>query len=386
MNSGNEIERQIKMIFNVNTNEYKDLICNSVFQYSSSVKKAIVRRLKEDGKVTFNKKRGKVGCKYPILCEDNAGAIHTTASDNDFLGFYENWDFEKTYKYSVPLICELNLSEGITFDELVSSLVKDGKLIVFSENDKFNIPNSISTDISECTPYYKKDGNYALFKFLIIGTTLDENFEQVRIRYPIIISINLENDFVEIRFDGGKFDLNSQAEYITPKIKYCINWLKGILCLKVYNVNADNTIDTIKKDTSGKTVVQKQFMEMKSGGSAELTASEDKGYVLPFIGDLRQLIKDNEPLFDESPEIKKLLEDFLDDKEETADYPYVHVRWLNQKKSHEFTVKIVFKYYDMKYIQMHNMQSSARVTKERMEYAIEYLFESGSFTKGEEIQ
>ena len=72
-------------------------------------------------------------------------------------------------------------------------------------------------------------------------------------------------------------------------------------------------------------------------------------------------------------------------KEETADYPYITVRWLHDIKAKQLNVKIVFNYYKGKYIQMHNMQSQSRVTKERLEYAIEYLFESGSFVKGETI-
>ncbi len=374
------------MIFTINKAEYKNLLSNTINLYSSSLKNAIIRKLKEDEKVTLNKNKVKRGHKYPILCDTNDEVIKTTIDDDDFFNFYENWDFEKFYKYSVPLAFEVNLDSGITFDEYVSTLISNKKVVPFSENERFNIPDKITDDLKSCIPYYKKDGDYALFKFLIKESMFDKNFELVEIRYPIIISINIKKGFLEIRFDGGKFEYKNQSEHINPKIRFCIKWIKEILCLKVYNINTDSTIDTIKNDTSKKVVFHKQMMKMKSGGSAELTTSEDKGYMLPFIDDLRQLIKDNESLFDESPEIKKLIEDFLDDYEKTSDYPYIHVRWLNEKKSYAFTVKIVFKYYDMRYIQMHNMQSATRVTKERMEYAIEYLFENGSFIRGEEIQ
>ncbi len=374
------------MIFPINKAEYKNLLSNTINLYSSSLKKAIVRRLKEEEKITLNKNKVKKGYKYPILCDSNDEVIKTTIDDDNFFNFYENWDFEKFYKYSVPLTFEINWDSDITFDEYVSTLVSDKRVISFSENEKFDIPDKITDDLKSCIPYYKKEGNYALFKFLIKENMLTADDKLVDIRYPIIISINIEKGFLEIRFDGGKFEYKNQSEYINPKIRFCIKWIKEILCLKVYNINTNRTIDTIKNDTSKKAVVHKQMMEMKSGGSAELTASEDKEYMLPFIGDFRQLIKDNESLFDESPEIKNLIEIFLNDYEETSDYPYVHVRWLNEKKSYAFTVKIVFKYYDMRYIQMHNMQSATRVTKERMEYAIEYLFENGSFIKGEEIR
>lgn len=373
-------------MFTNNKAEYKGLLSNTVNLYSSSLKKAIVRRLKEDEKVTLNKNKVKRGYKYPILCDSNDEVIKTTINDDDFFNFYENWDFEKFYKYSVPLSFEINWDSNITFDEYVSTLISDKRVIPFFEDEKFTIPDNIAYDLKSCIPYYKKDGNYALFKFLIKENMFTADDELIDIRYPIIISINIEKGFLEIRFDGGKFEYKNQSEYINPKIRFCIKWIKEILCLKVYNINTNSTIDTIKNDTSKKAVVHKQMMEMKSGGSAELTASEDKEYMLPFIGDFRQLIKDNESLFNESPEVKNLIEDFLDDYEKTSDYPYIHVRWLNEKKSYAFTVKIVFKYYDMRYIQMHSMQSATRVTKERMEYAIEYLFENGSFIRGEEIR
>ena len=151
------------------------------------------------------------------------------------------------------------------------------------------------------------------------------------------------------------------------------------------HIEFSTSLEVIKNDSSKIAVVHKQMMELKSGGAAELTASVDRNYTLPFIGDFRQLISDNSELFNSAPKIKNLIEEFLNNQEETAYYPYIYVRWLDDTKAKQINVKIVFNYYDMKYIQMHNMQSSSRLTKERMEYAIEYLFESGSFSKGERI-
>ena len=108
-------------------------------------------------------------------------------------------------------------------------------------------------------------------------------------------------------------------------------------------------------------------MEMKSGASAELTASDNEGNLLPFIGEIRALINNNVEVFNRCIESKKLLEDYLDEQEETANYPYIHVKWINPQKSHEFAIKITFDYYDRKLIQMHNMQNPTRVMKERMD-------------------
>ena len=39
------------------------------------------------------------------------------------------------------------------------------------------------------------------------------------------------------------------------------------------------------------------MMDMGSSGAAELTASQDEDFILPFIGEIRELIHQNEELF-----------------------------------------------------------------------------------------
>lgn len=367
----------------LNKNMYMELIYNTVGAYTSSLKNEIAKELIAKEKVTLYDSHANNGFKYPILVENRLEAIDITSKDEDFLWFYENWEFKKSYKYSVPLTFEF--SDNDTFENIISLLTSNEKIILFDEQNDFNAPSEISCDINDCIPYFKKDGDYILFKFIMKEVIYDDSFTPIDVKYSIIISINLHRNFLEIRFDGGRFEYKSQNEYITPKIKYCIKWLKDVLGFTLYNVDAKNAIEVIKNDSSKIAVVHKQMMELKSGGAAELTASVDRNYTLPFIGDFRQLISDNSELFNSAPKIKNLIEEFLNNQEETAYYPYIYVRWLDDTKAKQINVKIVFDYYDMKYIQMHNMQSSSRLTKERMEYAIEYLFESGSFSKGERI-
>ncbi len=83
---------------------------------------------------------------------------------------------------------------------------------------------------------------------------------------------------------------------------------------------------------------------MSSGGAAE---SSD--YVLPFIGEIRELIDENEDLFNEAHEIKQLLTQYLNDKEATASYPCIYVKWVKPVKSQSYIVKITFDYLNRRY-------------------------------------
>ena len=362
-----------------------NLIKDTVEQYPTVLRKAIARKFKDDGLVTSNRKDVKDGSRFPIYSSNSEETIQSTLSDEAFFSYYENIEFEKSYKYSIPLFFEL---DNINLEDKLKSLISESILSVFDENDASSASDLVGTRIDYCIPKYKKSGNYILIKFLIKQTFLKDEegaYIPVDIRFPIVISINTIIGILEIRFDGRKFDADSQQDFITPKIKYCINWLKDNLLMKLYNVNTDDIMDSINNDSTKRAVINKQSMQMKSGASADLTASDNEDNVMPFIGELRALIKKNEAIFNRCLESKNIILDYLEELEETTLYPYIRIKWPNSKKAHEFSVKINFNYYEGRLIQMHSMQSAAKVMKERMEYAIEYLFESGSFTKGEEI-
>ena len=108
------------------------------------------------------------------------------------------------------------------------------------------------------------------------------------------------------------------------------------------------------------------MMDLSSGGAAELTASESTDYVLPFIGELREL-----------------LTKYLDDKEATASYPYVYVKWVMPVETDSYMIKITFDYFDSVYTVMQHISGDCKdLGRERMNNAIKYLCESGSYTKG----
>lgn len=120
-----------------------------------------------------------------------------------------------------------------SFEELIASLSANGTIRLFQSDKATVSPDSISSSISSYVPYYTIKGDYAFIKFVVKASDFDENGINYDVRYPIVISINLKKGFLEIRFDGGKFEYKTQMEFISPKIDYCIKWLQDNLPLEL---------------------------------------------------------------------------------------------------------------------------------------------------------
>lgn len=280
-----------------NREDVVSLLQDTVELYPYVLKKAIAKKFKDDGLVTSRSKDLKKGSHFPIYSSNNAETIANTLVDEEFFGYYENIEYEKCYKYSIPLFFEL---DTVDFEERIKQLADNNQIIAFNENDNLSNLDIPVTNIRDCIPTYKISRNYFLMKFLIKQNTfkiVNGSFIPVDIRFPIIISINLTIGVLEIRFDGGKFDSDSQIDFITPIFRHCMQWLKDNLLMRLYNVNSDNTIECIKNDSTKKVIIYRQFMEMKSGASADLTASDNDGNLMPFFGEIRALIKNNEEIF-----------------------------------------------------------------------------------------
>ena len=156
--------------------------------------------------------------------------------------------------------------------------------------------------------------------------------------------------------------------------------------LKIYRCSDKQFLKVVKSDTVKEVKIFKQMMDMGSSGSAELTASQDEDYILPFIGEIQELIDENEELFNQNKEIKDLLQEYIKEKEATASYPYVYLLWKKAVISKGFIVKVTFSYFDGMYIQLQHITGTCTdFSMERMNDAIDFFGSSGAFVKGEEL-
>ena len=104
----------------------------------------------------------------------------------------------------------------------------------------------------------------------------------------------------------------------------------------------------------------------------------------PFIGELKELINENAEAFEKADEVKQILLQYLADKEATASYPYIYIKWVKPVESQSYIVKVTFDYFNQKYTLLQHITGDCKdLGMERMNNAIKYLCQSGAFIKGE---
>lgn len=358
---------------------------NTALLGSKILQKYICRKLEDEQLIAFDEQQSSLFETDKKVLQfhsrnDIRNIISQTATNDYYIKFYESWEFEKLYKYSVPLFFEESEEKGL--DEILD----EKKLKVF-KRDKFKPEYIINTDLKEASPIYFIREDKIFIKFVLQKSTITGNIEGIDYRYPIIIYLDKKMNCLEIRYDAVMFNpgINNFAFY-EANVLECIRWLKDELGISLFTCNHASVIDNIKNDNNNAVKLYKQMMEMSSGGSAELTASEQTDYVLPFTDEIRELINENEELFKNAHEAKELLLQYLNEKEETANYPYIYVKWLNSVASQSYIVKITFDYFDRKFTVLQHITGSCRdLGMGRMNNAIQYLCQSNSFIKGEAI-
>ncbi len=83
-------------------------------------------------------------------------------------------------------------------------------------------------------------------------------------------------------------------------------------------------------------------MLLRSGAAATLVSSETDSVILPILGELKQLMKENDEMFSSSPEIKDLLETFVKDTEVWAEFPWVTLIWNHNHKYKNRRIQVKF--------------------------------------------
>lgn len=363
-------------------NTYLEFYKNTVLGYSKGTQYEIVKQLEKKKFITFSAQMSiedNERTQYFENKNDFRNIITSVSARSCNAGFFELYEFTKLYKYSVPLFFSLQGNE-------IRKLLQEAKIHEFIE-DSFKPSFVLNSSIVDVEPlFWEKDGAFFI-KFVTQRTYVQpDDFEKVDYRYVVVIYVNPENELIDIRYDSGRYESQTSLEFYERNVEYCINWLKNRLGLTVCLCEHAGTIDAVKNKDNSEIVMYKQMMELNSGGAAELTAAESKDYVLPFVGEIRELIEENFEMFNRAEDVKKLLLNYLDDKEDTAHYTYIYIKWRKPVESNSFTVKITFDYLVRKYTLMQHITSGCKdVGMGRMNEAINYLCRIKAFVKGEEI-
>ncbi|MEX6496474.1 hypothetical protein AB6B24_04630 [Lactococcus sp. AK05] len=151
------------------------------------------------------------------------------------------------------------------------------------------------------------------------------------------VEVDVENVGVPFRQGMTDFFTNQIDEIIR---KFQSNYLISLTPIDfsevVYNIK------DIHEEDMPQTSAQK--MIMPSGAEATLDSNKTEEIILPILGDLKQLIDENSDLFENSPQITQILNEFIQDTEQMSYFPWVTLMWDNIIKTKRVTVKFVLEH------------------------------------------
>ena len=273
---------------------------------------------------------------------------------------YEKWEFIKDYKYSVLYTCN-------TFDTLLETVSQISPLNKDCENEY--IFDTFATPVA----YHTNEFSFLKFN-LTFATIHPLSQEEFLLKYPFLVVFHKHDKIIEFRFDvikrlyiSGKKETTIYAALISAMKTYLETNYKCSLT----SLNLDFMVNVSKDDPDVKLIAQ--YMKLPSGGNAQLEVGNNQEYVLPFIGELKSLLADNQADLEKVPSIREALEQFMYEMEEMSDYPWIELLWENEIKTRGIHVKFVFNYMSNDYCLVQHYYSNFLIGMERMNHVIKYI-------------
>lgn len=361
-------------------NVFLDFYKDTFLGYSKAFLKKIATELENEGLITFDEQLSLGASESNPIYFLNKRAykniVSVTTSKKQCIPYYEKLEFTKLYKYSMPLFFDT--------EEDLAELLKNIEAKEYLDQN-FMPEFVLGASFCEAKPVFYQKNDKLFIKFTWQKGYVNQDQEQINYRYTMVVYFDFSCKVLEIRYDSIRYHRVDKNVY-EQNIYECLQWLKDVLKLRLYYCEHRDAMGKIKTDESGKVKIFRQMMELDSGGAADLTAAKDGDYCLPFLGEIKELIDENGELFDTAPEIKKLLIEYIEDKEATAQYPYIYIKWIEPIETDSYTVKVTFDMISMRYTVLQHVTGTCRdLGMERMNHALEYLCSNGAFIKGEEI-
>jgi len=182
------------------------------------------------------------------------------------------------------------------------------------------------------------------------GIKLSNTVEHVKTTHSIVVKfweVSQQEKFVEVNVAniGTPFRQNN-PNFFTEQIDQIVSKLQDEYLLSLDPLDFSEVINSIKERSKSETAAglpqaSAQKMILSSGAEATLDSNNTEEIILPILGELKQLIEENTDVFDNSPEIKELLSEFIQDTEALSDFPWVALTWDHVTKSKRIKVKFV---------------------------------------------
>ncbi|MGL5068098.1 MAG: hypothetical protein ACRC6T_09835 [Sarcina sp.] len=306
--------------------KYKEYLVPSIEIYNRKTKEKIVNLLKEKELIKTTEEQKVLVYQDELISKINEFGVPA-------IKVVEEWEYIRDYQYSVLF------KTGLIKEEAVKELVKRCNLKEFNHESGIE---KIRDIISKPTVFYAK--NEIILKFTLGKKSINpETEEALKYKYTINAVFHLDSNLIEIRYNpiNGLF-IDDYKAFYKRNISAVKAWINSSLGIKIERFSIHRIIDSLKN--SSKLRLEGQDMRFSDGGKACLEIGSNKSYALPLLGELKDIINQNEEEFNKAIAIKQMLETWIESKEEEADYQWICLCWPDDKGRKTYDVKVRFQF------------------------------------------
>lgn len=281
-------------------------------------------------------------------------------SPENTISIIERVLIEKGYRYSIYYKCDnfiinKKLNDYNNLDYYSPIYINNGSIkdflkpILLEKGEKV-----IVRFIKEINPYYTKidKSEYVL--------------------YPTLWIYHKDLKILEHRFDSLSFKGNDDFYKITKEAQ--IEILRKNHTFELNEFRTSKLIEKIVDENKNEVHLKGQDIGLKGNSSAKLKVGSNN--VMPFIGDLEELIdKNKDKLYsdEKSSKLAKIFTDYINEVKREAKYKsrLIEISTYNEKKL-KVSINVFFSYRENKY-DLYNFLESRKIDMEMMNNAIEYI-------------
>ena len=256
---------------------------------------------------------------------------------NELSDIILNYEKNKPFKY-----CTLYRITNDVFEEAIAQLEHKVK-----KNEEVG---NIKEGLTSPKLYNEEDCYILKFNLQCKGVFLDENdnSNQKVGLLPLQIVIHKENQIVEFRVSKIISILQgSEQNFYHNRIDELIEWFEentlfNIDPIDIFKISLLDKNNLIEDQDGNSVKVYGQKMELKTGSNATLDAGISEDIVLPILGDLKNLIKDNSSIFPNNHPFYDVIMEFITITEDESSYPWIQLIWLHEIKAKQVVAKFKF--------------------------------------------
>lgn len=320
--------------------EYKKILINTVLQhYPAYLQSKLLKSMTKDDRVINHKSKIKSGQGFLLSIDvtgiDGVGNKISHLLEHKEEGLYakiykyvEEFEFVKSYRYA----CIFEYKEDFDID-LINSLDPSHIQLYCHDSDTYDCMWRTGSWI----PTVNLESDRVLFKYSV---TLD-NRQGDKIKYVVLVVMELDSKRVSVYFDSVASEYKNPIKdfyaVMLDTVKRNFEKLIGIKLLTIDFKAIIYYIQYLQNNNVGLSEnIKVSAQKMKRDGTVSyLEAKKDSSEepTIPILGELKEWLRERDYLFDANEETRRIREElsnFIEEIEQTSDYPKVQIRFIDK--------------------------------------------------------